>query len=319
MAEAAQQAAIPIVLDPLRTSDARWEAGSRTDGRRSPQGRRRRRMPAASAIPTGLATKGKGLDDLGLLEAARVREAGAVGQRSRFAGPAAEEEDAAASTAADFRRSATREDPSDFVRTPPASAPASSSDRDPSFILVRQAPGGPFDEDRVAEGRSAALERGGTWIGRCRCRSRSTRRAGARRLGPSMNSSTSRSGNCRLFVSCLAALARWRSRGRCQSGCGSARRRRRGGAPTPRRRAARRGRAAVVRGRARAGHGRRFRLRLLPPGGWSTLPQAVLPALALGLPVCAVVARSRAATRENLAKDYCRTARAKGLTERAVR
>ncbi|MBI2920445.1 MAG: ABC transporter permease, partial [Planctomycetes bacterium] len=62
-----------------------------------------------------------------------------------------------------------------------------------------------------------------------------------------------------------------------------------------------------------------FGLHLMPPGGWGTLRQAVLPALALGLPVCAVVARlARAATRENLAKDYCRTARAKGCTERDV-
>jgi len=62
-----------------------------------------------------------------------------------------------------------------------------------------------------------------------------------------------------------------------------------------------------------------FGLHLLPPGGWGELRQAVLPAVALGLPVCAVVARlARAATRENLAKDYCRTARAKGLSERAV-
>lgn len=57
----------------------------------------------------------------------------------------------------------------------------------------------------------------------------------------------------------------------------------------------------------------------LPPGGWGELRQVLLPAAALGLPVCAVVARlARAATRENLAKDYCRTARAKGLDERSV-
>jgi oligopeptide transport system permease protein len=62
-----------------------------------------------------------------------------------------------------------------------------------------------------------------------------------------------------------------------------------------------------------------FWLGWLPPAGWGGLPQAVLPALALGLPVCAVVARlARAATRENLARDYCRTARAKGLSEPEV-
>ena len=62
-----------------------------------------------------------------------------------------------------------------------------------------------------------------------------------------------------------------------------------------------------------------FGLGMLPPAGWGSLRQVILPAAALGLPVCAVVARlARAATRENLAKDYCRTARAKGLDERAV-
>lgn len=62
-----------------------------------------------------------------------------------------------------------------------------------------------------------------------------------------------------------------------------------------------------------------FGLGVLPPGGWGSLKQVLLPAAALGLPVCAVVARlARAATRENLAKDYCRTARAKGLDERDV-
>ncbi|MCE9584401.1 MAG: ABC transporter permease [Planctomycetes bacterium] len=62
-----------------------------------------------------------------------------------------------------------------------------------------------------------------------------------------------------------------------------------------------------------------FGLGVLPPGGWGSLRQVVLPALALGLPVCAVVARlARASTRENLEKDYCRTARAKGLSEQDI-
>jgi len=62
-----------------------------------------------------------------------------------------------------------------------------------------------------------------------------------------------------------------------------------------------------------------FGLGWFPPGGWGTLAQAILPGVALGLPVCAVVARlARSATREQLTRDYCRTARAKGVPEPVI-
>ncbi|NUN50522.1 MAG: ABC transporter permease, partial [Candidatus Brocadiae bacterium] len=62
-----------------------------------------------------------------------------------------------------------------------------------------------------------------------------------------------------------------------------------------------------------------FGLGWFPPGGWGTLAQAILPGVALGLPVCAVVARlARSATREQLTRDYCRTARAKGVPESVI-
>jgi ABC-type dipeptide/oligopeptide/nickel transport system permease component len=57
--------------------------------------------------------------------------------------------------------------------------------------------------------------------------------------------------------------------------------------------------------------------------GWSgtygTPGQIWLPALALGLPYASIVARlTRASMLEVVRQDYVRTARAKGLTERAV-
>jgi oligopeptide transport system permease protein len=58
---------------------------------------------------------------------------------------------------------------------------------------------------------------------------------------------------------------------------------------------------------------------LLPPAGNGELRHLVLPSLALGAPVAAYVARlARAGLLEALAQDWIRTARAKGLSERAI-
>jgi oligopeptide transport system permease protein len=58
---------------------------------------------------------------------------------------------------------------------------------------------------------------------------------------------------------------------------------------------------------------------LLPPAGYGELRHLVLPALALGAPVAAYVARlSRSGLLEALAREWVRGARAKGLSERAV-
>ena len=60
-------------------------------------------------------------------------------------------------------------------------------------------------------------------------------------------------------------------------------------------------------------------LRLLPPSGYGSMRFLVLPALALGMRSIAFLARmTRSAMLESLSADYVRTARAKGLTERAV-
>lgn len=60
-------------------------------------------------------------------------------------------------------------------------------------------------------------------------------------------------------------------------------------------------------------------LRILPVGLLDRPTSLVLPALTLGLPFAAVIARlTRAGLRETLAEDWIRTARAKGLTERRV-
>ncbi len=62
-----------------------------------------------------------------------------------------------------------------------------------------------------------------------------------------------------------------------------------------------------------------FGLGWLPPGGWGELRQLVLPALALGLPYMAYITRlTRASMLEVLGQDYVRTARAKGLSEGRV-
>ena len=59
-----------------------------------------------------------------------------------------------------------------------------------------------------------------------------------------------------------------------------------------------------------------FGLRLLPPAGWGTLPQLVLPAVCLAIPFLGVCARlTRSGLLETLGADYIRTARAKGVSE----
>jgi ABC-type dipeptide/oligopeptide/nickel transport system permease component len=56
-----------------------------------------------------------------------------------------------------------------------------------------------------------------------------------------------------------------------------------------------------------------------PVAGWGTPAQLILPALALGLHDSAIIARlTRASMLQVIREDYIRTARAKGLTERAV-
>jgi peptide/nickel transport system permease protein len=60
-------------------------------------------------------------------------------------------------------------------------------------------------------------------------------------------------------------------------------------------------------------------LRWLPVSGYGGVLNLVMPALALGLYLAALLARlTRSETLEALAQDYVRTARAKGLSERAV-
>jgi ABC-type dipeptide/oligopeptide/nickel transport system permease component len=59
-----------------------------------------------------------------------------------------------------------------------------------------------------------------------------------------------------------------------------------------------------------------FKLGWFPVGGWGTLQQVFLPALALSLPYMAYLARMvRVSMLETLNQDYIRTARAKGLAE----
>ncbi|MFZ0615354.1 MAG: ABC transporter permease [Chthoniobacterales bacterium] len=62
-----------------------------------------------------------------------------------------------------------------------------------------------------------------------------------------------------------------------------------------------------------------IKLAWLPVGGWGTPLQLLLPAVTLAIPYAAVIARFlHDSLRETLAEDFVRTARAKGLTERAV-
>jgi len=59
-----------------------------------------------------------------------------------------------------------------------------------------------------------------------------------------------------------------------------------------------------------------FGLRLLPPAGWGTLSQLILPAICLAIPFIGVCARlTRSGLLETLGSDFIRTARAKGVSE----
>lgn len=60
-------------------------------------------------------------------------------------------------------------------------------------------------------------------------------------------------------------------------------------------------------------------LALLPPSGWGTWQQAVLPVITLGTAGAAIIARmTRSSMLDVINQDYIRTARAKGLKERVV-
>jgi len=62
-----------------------------------------------------------------------------------------------------------------------------------------------------------------------------------------------------------------------------------------------------------------IKLAWLPVGGWGSPLQLILPAVTLAIPHAAVIARLlHDSLRETLAEDFVRTARAKGLSERAV-
>jgi oligopeptide transport system permease protein len=62
-----------------------------------------------------------------------------------------------------------------------------------------------------------------------------------------------------------------------------------------------------------------IKLPWLPVGGWGTPLQLILPSVTLAIPYAAVIARLlHDSLRETLAEDFIRTARAKGLSERAV-
>lgn len=62
-----------------------------------------------------------------------------------------------------------------------------------------------------------------------------------------------------------------------------------------------------------------FALQIFPAAGWGTLSQVMLPALCLGAPVAAYIARlTRAGMLEVLNREHVRTAMAKGLSHRAV-
>jgi len=60
-------------------------------------------------------------------------------------------------------------------------------------------------------------------------------------------------------------------------------------------------------------------LHWLPTGGWGSIRQLIMPAIALAALPAAFIARiTRASTLEVMRQDYVRTARAKGLLERVV-
>ena len=60
-------------------------------------------------------------------------------------------------------------------------------------------------------------------------------------------------------------------------------------------------------------------LALLPPSGWGTWQQAILPVITLGTAGAAIIARmTRSSMLDVINQDYIRTARAKGVKERLV-
>ena len=64
-----------------------------------------------------------------------------------------------------------------------------------------------------------------------------------------------------------------------------------------------------------------YKLRWLPTGGWGGIlsPRIILPALILAIgPIAVFVRQTRASLLQVMGQDYLRTARAKGLSERAV-
>jgi oligopeptide transport system permease protein len=62
-----------------------------------------------------------------------------------------------------------------------------------------------------------------------------------------------------------------------------------------------------------------IKLSWLPVGGWGSPLQLILPAVTLAIPYAAVIARLlHDSLKETLAEDFVRTARSKGLSERAV-
>lgn len=62
-----------------------------------------------------------------------------------------------------------------------------------------------------------------------------------------------------------------------------------------------------------------FGWRLFLPAGWGSIPQLVLPALCLGGPYAAYIARlTRTGMLDVLSQDYIRTAKAKGLPTRTI-
>lgn len=62
-----------------------------------------------------------------------------------------------------------------------------------------------------------------------------------------------------------------------------------------------------------------FWLQIFPPAGWAGPSNLVLPAIALGLPFAANIARlTRAGMLEVMGQDFLRTAKAKGLTESRI-
>ncbi|HZZ72426.1 MAG TPA: ABC transporter permease, partial [Pirellulales bacterium] len=62
-----------------------------------------------------------------------------------------------------------------------------------------------------------------------------------------------------------------------------------------------------------------FIIPIFPAAGWGTVAQLILPALCLGAPYAAVIARlTRTGMLDVLSQDYIRTAYAKGLPARTV-